>query len=240
MVCGAGVSTCLTNEESKALLALCRAGKLYEVERWIASGASVCTSPSIKKTPLLTAIETGFHSLVELLARNEPCQEQKDRALAEAVDGRRLDLVEVLVENGARIQAVPLEDVLLTWDRQLMQFFLDRGADPTTGNAFMIAFHNKVQRALRPFVDYKKAHPEFADSLQAQADRALRHFAAQADMKWISLLMRAGANPRSLGPDLDDRYANDPECHTSALSEACSKGSLDALKKLKPDPRLEG
>jgi hypothetical protein len=66
------LSTCLTSEESKTLLALCRAGKLYDVERWIASGKSVCTSPSIKKTPLLTAIETGFHSLVELLARNEP------------------------------------------------------------------------------------------------------------------------------------------------------------------------
>jgi hypothetical protein len=89
------LSTCLTNEESKTLLALCRAGKLYDVERWIASGKSVCTSPSIKKTPLLTAIETGFHSLVELLARNEPRQEQKDRALAKAVDGRRLDMVDV-------------------------------------------------------------------------------------------------------------------------------------------------
>ena len=45
--------------------------------------------------------------------------------------------------------------------------------------------------------------------------------------------MWAGANPRSLGPDLDDRYADDPDCHTTALREACSKGSLDALKKLK-------
>lgn len=233
------MSGLLTIDEGKTLLALCRAGKLYGIERWIASGKSICTPPSIKRPPLLTAIETGFHSLVELLARNEPRQEQKDRALVEAVKGKRLDIVQVLVENGARIQAVPLEDVLLTWDRELMQFFLDRGADPVTDNPFMIAFQNKVQRALRPFVDYKKAHPEVADALQAQADRALRHFAGQADMKWISLLMWAGANPRALGPDLDDRYADDPECHTTALREACSKGSPDALKKLKPDPHLD-
>ena len=88
-----------------------------------------------------------------------------------------------------------------------MQFFLDRGADAVTGNPFMVAFENRVQRALRPFVDYKKAHPELADALQAQVDRALLHFAYQADLKWISLLMWAGANPRSLGPDLDGRYA---------------------------------
>jgi hypothetical protein len=145
----------------------------------------------------------------------------------------------VLVEHGARVRSVPLADVLLTWDRALIQFFLDGGADPVTGNPFLIAFQNRVQRALRPFVDYKKARPEFADALQVQTDRALRHFANQADLKWISLLMWAGANPRRLGPDLDDRYTDDPDCHTTALREACSKGSLDALKKLKPDPRLD-
>jgi ankyrin repeat protein len=233
------MATYLTAEESKTLLALCRAGKLYEVDSWMASGRSIHTAPSIKKTPLLTAIDTGFHSLVELLARNESRQEAKDRALAEAVKAKRLDMVEVLVEHGARVQAVPLEDVLLTWDRPLMQFFLDRGADPATGNPFLVAFENRVQRALRPFVDYKNSHPEFANALQAQADRALRHFAYQADLKWISLLMWAGANPRSVGPDLDDRYVDDPDSHTTALREACSKGSLDALKKLKPDPRLD-
>ena len=221
------------------LLALCRAGKLYDVERWIASGRSILTAPSIKKTPLLTAIDAGFHSLVELIARNESRQEQKDRALATAVDHRRLDMVEVLVQHGARIQAVRLEDVLLTWDRPLIQFFLDRGADVVTDNPFMYAFQNRVQRVLRPFVDYKRAHPELADALQAQADRALRFFAGTADLKWISLLLWAGANPRSVGPDLDDRYADDPECHTTALREACSQGSLEALKKLKPDPRVD-
>ena len=83
MVSGAGLSTCLTIDESKALLALCRAGKLHDAERWIAWGKSIITSPSIKKTPLLTAIDTVFHSLVELVVRNEPGQEQKDRALRE-------------------------------------------------------------------------------------------------------------------------------------------------------------
>jgi hypothetical protein len=39
-----------------------------------------------------------------------------------AVERKRLDFVEMLVENGARIQAVPLDEVLLTWDRPLMQF----------------------------------------------------------------------------------------------------------------------
>ncbi len=166
----------LTIEDSKALLALCRAGKLYDIDRWIASGKSILTDPSIKKTPLLAAVDTGFHSLVELLARNEPRQEQKDRPLAAAVENKRMDMVEVLVEHGARIQAIPFVEVLYTWDRPLMQFFLDRGAGVVTGNPFMMAFRENIQTPLRPFVDYKKVHPELEESLQIQVDRALRYF----------------------------------------------------------------
>jgi hypothetical protein len=94
-------------------------------------------------------------------------------------------------------------------------------------------------KALRPFVEYKKAPPEHAAALQEQADRALRHFCYEGDLKWISLLLWAGADPRSRGPALDARWADDPECHTTALREACSKGSLDVLKKLKIDPHTD-
>jgi hypothetical protein len=81
-------------------------------------------------------VETGFHSLVELLAQHEQRQEQKDRALADAVERKRLDMVEVLVEHGARIESVPFDDVLLTWERPIMRFFLDHGADAVTGKPF--------------------------------------------------------------------------------------------------------
>lgn len=73
----------LTIEEGKLLLGLCRAGKLYEIERWIASGKSLRTPRDVKKTPLQVAIDLGFHSLIELLVRNEDSQEEKDKALSE-------------------------------------------------------------------------------------------------------------------------------------------------------------
>ncbi len=44
---------------------------------------------------------------------------------------------------------------------------------------------------------------EFAQD-QEQADRALRHFCFEGDLKWVSLLMWAGADPRSAGPMFDD------------------------------------
>jgi hypothetical protein len=62
---------------SRVLIALCRAGKLYEIERWIAAGKSIVTAQTVRKAPPLTAVETGLHSLVELLARHEPRREQR-------------------------------------------------------------------------------------------------------------------------------------------------------------------
>jgi hypothetical protein len=233
------MSETLSLEDSKFLVGLCRAGRLYDVERWIAEGKSIRTSPRIRKSPLQVAIDLGFHSLIELLARNEDSKAAKNQALAESVSARRLDLVQLLALHGAEIQSVPLVDVLLTWDPVMIRFFLDNGADVITDSPFAIAFREKVRTALRPFMEYKKAHPEIAPALQEQADRALRHFCSEGDMKWISLLLWAGANPRTRGPTLDDRWANDPECHTTAFHEASSKGNLDVLTKLKPDPKVD-
>jgi hypothetical protein len=54
----------------------------------------------------------------------------------------------------SRIESVPLNDVLLTWERPIMRFFLDHGADAVTGKPFGIAFQTKVQNSLRIFVDF--------------------------------------------------------------------------------------
>jgi hypothetical protein len=58
----------LSIEQGKELVSLCRTGRLYEVDAWIAAGKSLTVSVEIKKTPLQVAVGQGFHSLVKLLA----------------------------------------------------------------------------------------------------------------------------------------------------------------------------
>src|SRR3989442_8506323 len=58
------VDDTLTAENAGILLALCRAGKLYEIEDWIASGKSLRAPPE-KKTPLDVAILRDSTRLVE-------------------------------------------------------------------------------------------------------------------------------------------------------------------------------
>jgi hypothetical protein len=61
--------------DPKELVALCRAGRLYDIEKWISDGKSLDVSSTAKRgrtrTLLEVAVETGFHSLVELIAKNE-------------------------------------------------------------------------------------------------------------------------------------------------------------------------
>lgn len=228
------------NNGPKELVRLCRAGRLYEIERWINDGKSLETPARTKRgrqrSLLEIAVETGFHSLVELIAKHEASQSTKDAALGDAVSSRRMDLVELLLASGADVKSVPLTDVLLTWEPKLIRFFLEHGANPIAGRPFAESFGAKVRTALRPFVEYKRAHPELAAALQEQLDCALRHFCGEGDLKWISLLMWAGGDPRSRGPCLEKEYTEDPECYTSGLEEACRAENLDVLKKLKPDP----
>jgi ankyrin repeat protein len=220
--------------QSKELLALCRAGKLYEIEEWIDAEKTIRVLPKFKKTPLEVAVEAGFHSLARLLVSHELCQSVKDAALAHAVESRQREIVELLLQHGADVKGVPFSDVLLTWDPALIRLFLNRGADVLADHPFAIAFGGKIRTALRPFVEYRKLHPELSKELQGQVDRALRYFAREGDLKWVSLLIWAGGDPRNSGPRLYDR--DDPDLDGTAMEDAASSGRLEVLKRLKPVP----
>lgn len=140
----------LTTEQAKELIRLCRTGRLHDLQKWIADGRSLQIPSVPKKTLLQIAVEVGFHSLVELIAMHESSQPSKNAALANAVSMRRLDLVQLLSENGADIKSVPLADVLLCWEPKIIRFFLDHGAEAVTGSPFAIAFGARVRTALRP------------------------------------------------------------------------------------------
>jgi hypothetical protein len=134
---------------------------------------------------------------VELIAMRESSQSSKNAALATAVSMRRLDLVQLLFGNGADIKSVPLADVLLGWEPKIIRFFLDHGADVVTGSPFAIAFGATVRTALRPFIEYRQAHPEIATELHSQLDCALRHFCGEADLKWPPAAKKTCCHPHS-------------------------------------------
>jgi len=227
------LASVLPAEKAKELIRLCRTGRLYDVEAWIKARTSISVPADFKASPLEVAVETGFHSLVLLLARNVGRQEIKNKALQKATELRRLELVELLVNEGARVPEIPLICALRTWDSKIIQFYLDHGADVFAEHPFAEAFCEKIRTALGPFIKYRGAHPEIAQKLQEQLDTALRHFCHEGDVKWVSLLMWTGADPRTSGPRHGD--ADDPECYQTALQIASSGESVEVLKGLRPN-----
>ena len=226
----------LSLADGKELIRLCETGRLYQIEAWIRAGRSLVVPPEMRTKPLAVAISTGFHSLVELLLRSEQSQEAKDDALRLALFENRPALMELALAHGAAITAVPFLDVLMTGNRSIVTSFLERGADPITGYPFAHAFHEfPGKTTLGSYLDCRRMRPELAAALQEQADMALRQFCQEGNLKWVSLLMWVGANPRSRGPALDDAdHAEDPEWHTTALEEASASGNVEILKRLKP------
>lgn len=202
-----------SKEEIEPLLALCKAGRLFDVQQWITDGKPVNLPPRLVKgrqvkAPLDVAMEMGFHSLVEVLLRAGAIQEPAagyGSPIAQALQARRLDIVELLVDHGADPRAVDMAQVLDSWDPKVFNFFISRGADVVKGQPFAYAFCHRVRTALYAFKDLSAQRPE----LMEQANIALRHHCKAGDMKWVSLLLWVGADPLKPGPDEPSRDAVD-------------------------------
>lgn len=173
-----------------------------------------------------------------MLVRNETSQKLKNEALQQAVSLKRLDFIELLVSHGAETNSVPFIEVLRIWEPTIIRYFLDHGADIITDSPFALAFGEKIRTALRPWRECRGKCLNLAGQLQEQADRALRHFCFEGDLKWVSLLMWVGADPRSSGPTLDGDD-DDLDEYLTALTAATYSENFQILKRLRPDAKRE-
>ncbi len=231
------------DEDAEHLLRLCRDGRLFEIQAWVAAGRPLTVPSHYRQTPLRVAVDTGFHSLVEYLLQHETTQAAKDGVVEQAWCKGQYDVMRLAVQHGATVSAVSFQDVVETWDRSLAEFFLEQGADPITNSPFARAFKQRIKGVLGIFLDCKRARPDLTDGLQEQADMALRQACTEDDLKWVSLLMWLGADPRTKGLATDDLDTPDaqsnPEYQQSGLQIACGSRNPEILKRLKPDPHVD-
>jgi hypothetical protein len=221
-------------EDLKELISLCRAGKLFAVQEWIDSGKRYkLPEGNFITSPFDASIEVGFHSLVEIFLRAGIDQEDKDSALTRAVCDSRLDLVELLVSFGADIGQVCRESVICNRNPLILRWFVSHGMDLEDGNMILYAFRAKNWGFLGAFLDIRDRVP----SARKQAAMALRLHARAGNLKWVSLLLWAGADPRMIVPDPESSPAE--EFSGTALGDAICYGKVDVVKKFKIDPRKD-
>ena len=233
------------------LIDLCKAGKLFEVQDWIAEGRPVNPPPypgkgQRKMSPLDYAIDRGFHSLMKVLLAGGAVQEGGvyRSPMSQALSKRRFDIVQLLVDNGFDPHQIDMAQVFDTWDPQIMTYFIDRGADLVTDQPFAEALCNRVRTALTLYKKLRAERPE----LQIQADIALRHHCCEGNVKWVSLMLWAVADPLARGPSSpsNDREDDDDEDGSlnalgyAALYEHYEVFDLKPIRQIQPGPATAG
>lgn len=227
----------LSLEESRDFLALCKAGKLYQVEEWIQQGRSIRVHPKSRDQPLYVVLRRGFFSLTELLARNTNDQIEKDGVLLQAARRQKFDVVKMLVEQGADPKSVPFSDVVCSWDPEMMRYFLARGTDLFAGDAMAYALVSGIEAALCFFMDCRRHHPEWAADLKQQLDTALAIHCREGNEEWVARLMWAGADPYARVRDMQRRDKPDkPWIRISGAEEAGRAGKVKVLELLNLNP----
>jgi ankyrin repeat protein len=227
-----------TYEEIMPLIDLCKKGDLFAVQEWIASSKPV--NPPLQasgnrfKSPLKIAIELGFHSLIKvLLDGGADTDEPRYSPLEHALNKRRLDLVQLLIEHGVDIHSVSMSTVFETWQPDIMKWFIEHGADVEKDNPMAYALCNGIRSSLGILKRYMHTYPSF----QEQANIALRYYCREGNIKWVSLMLWAGADPYAKGPDFCHELP-DPENDRNALELAAGYRHFDIfnLKKISLDP----
>jgi hypothetical protein len=96
------------------------------MQAWIAAEKPLYANEGRRSDVLAIAVASGFHSMVEVLAAAWPDSKSLNKALQQAADMRRADLVWLLLEHGADMRAVFLWSVAGCYDKELMRYFLER------------------------------------------------------------------------------------------------------------------
>jgi hypothetical protein len=72
------------NPDADHVLQLCREGRLFELQQWIAAGRSIVMVSDYRESPLGIAVQSAFHGLIELLVQHKSDQVAKNAVLIEA------------------------------------------------------------------------------------------------------------------------------------------------------------
>lgn len=184
------------------LVELCDQGMLYEAADWLAAGHSAARPAEAKHCPLRIACGKDFHSLVKLLLRYDCNEEQKLHGLAEASEAGSLEICKLLVEAGAPVARLDYWHLDRVVNRPLIEYLLDHGLDLTRkdGLAKMLTYC-RIKPLLGLFLQHRHRFPGW----EKQAAKALCEFVRKRDLKWISLMVWAKADPLlNVSPLVDD------------------------------------
>lgn len=220
------------------LVHLCDGGMLYEAEAWLQSGHSARQPEDCRICPLLSATKRGFHSLVRMLLRYDCSPEQKQTSLEWAASEGNFEISKLLIEAGAQARDLCPDYFPSVYQREFLQFLIDHGLDLAKEDALSTLFvEGRAKPLLGLYLQNKGRFPAW----ERQAALALCEFVRKEDLKWISLMIWAGADPLrkvhalcECATDCEDDYRRS----AAEIAVSSRNPRVFALLKLQPDPSL--
>lgn len=232
--------------ELEDLLGLIKTGQLFAVQQWLASHQLQHSTDREAKIrcPLLEAVESGFHSMVEVLVKAGGWpQAQMNAAFDVATKNRRPDIAALLRQSGATMERMDFGEVCQSMNQTFMEDALRNGCSPSKGNAFAEVLVRSA--AARPLLSmYRRMRSEFPE-LDKQAALAMAMCAREKKARATALLAWAGADPFLEVPyeleDDDWNFSREKEWRntTTAADCAVSSGKEEIVKSLKLKPTHE-
>lgn len=219
--------------------ALCREGRIYEVERWIDSGKPIYARTyrghgrQSVDSPLEIAIETRQFDLAQLLLCNGfPPDSGDELPLDLALRERKFEFFDLLMAWGADLLRADLYAVLDTYDADLYERCWQSGMDFTREHALarMLAEHSSN----RPAYGWARRHKD-EERIARELAIALHLAIAENRERAVALLMWAGADAHRKAPDIRWSYEEQEDEQSTAVTLAVMYGRGQMLPMLKPE-----
>lgn len=173
--------------------------------RQLLSAKGIDSKNGSESEALRTAIRSGNREIVESLiqagAPVNPSETALWSPLADAAFAKHFDIMKLLIQSGARVDAPDHRGVTLLvsmgfFDPTVATILLDAGADPNAADQEgQTALMKAAARGLKPTVKLLLDHHADVNKKDAQGRTALMHAAASRHSEAIPLLLESGADP---------------------------------------------
>jgi len=213
--------------------AYCKVGRLFDAERLLNEYGTARLRKTRKWTPLFTAVDRGFHSLVELLLRYENAQWDLEKAYEGAQRRRRSDLAALILSSPWWTVPIDPVEVLATGEVALARKLHEAGIDFTAGNTILQGAMRNAKGTLDIVAHLGIRSGDVEDQLYS----AMVTHADQGHVPSVIRFLRAGFDPHKVAPYMDDRGRLSGE--ESTVSIAMYSGKPGFFASLKPSPHKD-
>ena len=215
------------------LKAYCKFGRLFDAQRLLDEVGTARLRKTRKWTPLFTAVDRGFHSLVELLLRYDHAQWDLEKAYEGTRRRRRADLAALILSSPWWSAPIDPVEVLATGDLDLARKLHEAGIDFTTGDTIL----QGAMRNAKGTLDIVAHLGIRSGTVENQLYSAMVTHAARGNVASVIRFLRAGFDPHKAGPYLDERGRLSDE--ESTVSIAMFSGKPGFFASLKPSPHKD-